>query len=120
MAPELLRGDKTYTEAVDIYSMAMVLFEALTLEIPYDGFHVGQLVVLVSQKVGVLAQLALPSNADVVCCCEQEQRPQLWHAMDDQEQAAQDLMARCWVHHPGDRPRAAQLIEELRVIIDAC
>ena len=52
MAPELLRGDKTYTEAVDIYSIAMVLFEALTLEIPFDGLHVGQLVVLVSQRVG--------------------------------------------------------------------
>ena len=60
MAPELLRGDQTYTEAVAIYSMAMVLFEALTLEIPYDGFHVGQLVVLVSQKVGVPTQSAPP------------------------------------------------------------
>jgi serine/threonine protein kinase len=39
-----------YTEAVDIYSTAMVMFEALTLETPFDGMHVGQLVMLVANQ----------------------------------------------------------------------
>jgi hypothetical protein len=74
----------------------MVLFEALTMEIPYDGLHIGQLVVLVSQ---------------------QEQRPQLWHPEDEHEKAAQELMARCWAHVPEERPKAAMLVKDLAKII---
>jgi len=95
MAPELLRGDKTYTEAVDIYSLAMVIFEALTLETPFDGFHVGQLVMLVAN---------------------QGSRPQLWHTPSSAEKAAQGLMVRMWAAEAAERPSADDVVREMRSI----
>ena len=35
-APEILRKEKSFTEKADIYSWALLLYEMLTLETPFD------------------------------------------------------------------------------------
>jgi serine/threonine-protein kinase CTR1 len=97
MSPELLRGDKTYNESVDIYSLAMVMFEAMTLETPFDGMHVGQLVMLVAQ---------------------QNNRPQLWYTVAPAEKKAQELMMRMWAAEVTERPGADEVVTELRSICE--
>jgi serine/threonine protein kinase len=36
MAPEILRGEK-YSSAADVYSFGVILWEMMTLDIPYRG-----------------------------------------------------------------------------------
>jgi serine/threonine protein kinase len=83
-----------YTEAVDIYSLAMVFFEAWTHETPFENFHLGQ----IALEVGIRGH-----------------RPQLWHVPSSQKvyQAFQDLMVRCWAQEPERRPKALEVAQEL-------
>jgi len=43
MAPEILRNEK-YTEAADVYSFGVILWELVTCEIPHRGRSVPQIV----------------------------------------------------------------------------
>ena len=43
MAPEILRGEK-YTEAADVYSFGVILWELVTGDIPHRGRSVPQIV----------------------------------------------------------------------------
>jgi len=43
MAPEILRGEK-YTEAADVYSYGMVVWEMLTRKVPYYGLSSIQII----------------------------------------------------------------------------
>jgi serine/threonine protein kinase len=92
MAPELIRGEGQYTEAVDIYSLAMVVFEAWTHETPFSDMHMGQIALYVGM---------------------QGKRPQLWYCVDPVHQALQDLMVRCWDQEPEKRPKAIDVATEL-------
>ena len=42
MAPEILRGEK-YTSAADVYSFGVILWEMLTLDIPFKGRSIAQI-----------------------------------------------------------------------------
>ena len=42
MAPEILRGEK-YTSAADVYSFGVILWEMMTLDIPYKGRSIPQI-----------------------------------------------------------------------------
>jgi len=49
MAPEVLRGE-VYDEKADIYSYGMILWEIISLEIPYYGINPYKLISLVAEK----------------------------------------------------------------------
>ena len=87
----------TYTEAVDVYALAMVFFEALTLEIPWNGYHVGQMVTAVAH-----------SGA----------RPQLWQTTSQSEARMQKLMERCWAQEAEARPKMKEVCEEMKSIMN--
>jgi len=42
MAPEILRGEK-YTEAADVYSFGVILWEMITGDIPFMGRSIAQI-----------------------------------------------------------------------------
>jgi serine/threonine protein kinase len=92
MAPELLNAQSTYTKKVDVYSFGMTMFEALTHEVPFLGLHMGQIVMTVVHD---------------------KERPQLWQTGTAAEQAAQDLMVRCWQDLPEDRPATQDIVSLL-------
>jgi tRNA A-37 threonylcarbamoyl transferase component Bud32 len=96
MAPELLNAQATYNKQVDVYSLGMTIFEALTHEVPFNGMHMGQIVMTVVHDV---------------------QRPQLWQTATGAEQAAQDLMVRCWAQLPEDRPPIQQVVSDLDAVM---
>jgi tRNA A-37 threonylcarbamoyl transferase component Bud32 len=96
MAPELLSAQATYTESVDVYALAMVFFEALTLEIPWNGYHVGQMVTAVAH-----------SGA----------RPQLWPTTSHAESRMQKLMQKCWSQEAHLRPTMPDVCKEMKDIM---
>jgi hypothetical protein len=89
-------AQKFYTEAVDVYALAMVFFEALTHEIPWNGYHVGQMVTAVAH-----------SGA----------RPQLWACMSEAESRLQKLMVQCWAQEAEDRPKMNEVCAEIKSIL---
>eukprot|EP00935_MAST-01C_sp_MAST-1C-sp1_P001961 g1961.t1 len=96
MAPELLSAQASYTEAVDVYALGMVFFEALTHEVPWNGYHIGQMVTAVAQ-----------SGA----------RPQLWNCTSEAESRLQKLMTRCWSQEAKDRPLMDEVCAEVKSIL---
>jgi serine/threonine protein kinase len=97
MAPEILRTEDTYTAAVDVYAMGMVIFEALTAEFPFDGMPLGQL----SVKVAI-----------------EGKRPQLWPPSGPAEQMLQQIMVKCWAQEASARPRCRDVIKDLQNALD--
>ena len=98
MAPEILRAEGTYTSSVDVYSMGMVIFEALTGEYPFEGLHLGQLTLKVAME---------------------GRRPQLWMPASEGEKMMQQIMTRCWAQEPTDRPDTKQLADDVNQALKA-
>jgi serine/threonine protein kinase len=96
MAPEMLRGEGSYTEAVDVYAFAMLMFETFTHDVPFANAHMTKITLAVAIK---------------------GERPQLWHAVNRTHGAVQDLLVRCWAQDPQERPGAAQVALELGMIL---
>lgn len=80
MAPEVATGH--YTEKADIYSFAMVLFEIVCQEIPFEELEPGEVL-----------QHAMDGN-----------RPDLEAIPPGCPDAVCTLMERCWRHAPSERP----------------
>jgi len=94
MAPECFIGDK-YDEKVDIYSYAMVLFEIICREIPFEDED--------SSRVGARAV--------------QGDRPDLDAVSPQCPEGLSSLMIRCWAPRPSDRLSFAQIcvmLEQIR------
>ncbi|GAM23863.1 hypothetical protein SAMD00019534_070380 [Acytostelium subglobosum LB1] len=88
MAPESFRGEK-YTEKVDIYSFAILLWELITLKDPYCGMEPLRMAFLAN-----MYDYRPPLN----------QIPSQW----------QQLISRCWHPKPEQRPS----FKEILVLID--
>jgi len=92
MAPEVHAG--RYCEKADVYSYAMVLFEILCREIPFEDKKPHQVCLLtVSGK-----------------------RPDLEAVPPDCPRSLSQLMIRCWDHEPAARPSFAEVLDVLRQI----
>lgn len=90
MAPEVFTGT-CYDEKVDVYSYAMILFEILCREIPFEEeepANVGRLTV-------------------------QGERPDLEAVPPDCPELLRDLMIGCWAHDPRKRPHFDEIMEYL-------
>eukprot|EP00929_Paragymnodinium_shiwhaense_P029315 TRINITY_DN16823_c0_g1_i1.p1 TRINITY_DN16823_c0_g1~~TRINITY_DN16823_c0_g1_i1.p1 ORF type:complete len:417 (-),score=122.96 TRINITY_DN16823_c0_g1_i1:105-1355(-) len=93
MAPEVLAGDD-YNEKVDVYSFAMVLFEIICREIPFEY----------EEPAGV---------RDLVI---QGARPDLEAVPPNCPKAMKQLMVQCWNQEREKRPSFEELIKMLEAI----
>mmetsp|Transcript_89217 Transcript_89217/g.257250 ORF Transcript_89217/g.257250 Transcript_89217/m.257250 type:complete len:295 (+) Transcript_89217:47-931(+) len=87
MAPEVVAGN-TYDEKVDVYSFAMILFEIICREIPFED----------------------EETADVGRLTLQGQRPDLEAVPPDCPKHLFDLMIACWDASPAKRPPFADIL----------
>ena len=79
-----------YTKAGDVYAFAIIVYEILTLQIPFEGLTYG----MICKKVSV--------NGD---------RPEFKYPIPD---CYHSLIARCWAQDPEERPTFEQIVEELK------
>eukprot|EP00727_Mastigamoeba_balamuthi_P010004 m51a1_g5626 putative flag-tagged protein kinase domain of mitogen-activated protein kinase kinase kinase (1200) ;mRNA; f:791973-798029 len=87
MAPEVLRNE-TYTEKVDVYSFALVVFEVFTRETPYINMDVEQ----IKEAVGYKAL-----------------RPKMPETVPA---AIKELIQKCWSQLPESRPSFKDIINQ--------
>eukprot|EP01103_Thecamoeba_quadrilineata_P020812 TRINITY_DN914_c0_g1_i1.p1 TRINITY_DN914_c0_g1~~TRINITY_DN914_c0_g1_i1.p1 ORF type:complete len:971 (+),score=312.70 TRINITY_DN914_c0_g1_i1:27-2939(+) len=88
-APEVLQGD-TYTEAADVYSYGIILWELATRKIPFDdvpSYNLANLVTSGSRP---------PEPTD-----------------DDVPSEFTEIMRACWSARPSQRPSASQVIRSI-------
>jgi len=90
MAPEILVGE-IYDHHADVFSFAMVMFEVLCREVPFEDFSV--------QKVA----LTVASGG----------RPDMEAVPPDCPALLVHLMVRCWAHEPRSRPDFTKIIAVL-------
>ncbi|XP_072039925.1 LOW QUALITY PROTEIN: uncharacterized protein [Amphiura filiformis] len=88
MAPELLENATELTPKVDVYSFAIILWEMLTRDSPYEGLSVFQ----VLERVRRNKRLEIPSS-----CPEPLRR----------------LICACWEHKPNKRPSFKDILISL-------
>jgi serine/threonine protein kinase len=92
MAPEVLRSEPA-NEKSDIYSYGIILYELMTLKVPWEGSNA-------MQVVGAVAfqdkRLKVPEGT----------HPKI-----------AELMTQCWLQTPGERPSFEQILSVLRDVI---
>lgn len=93
MAPEVFASGK-YDEKVDVYSFAMILFEIICREIPFED-----------EEPAAVGRLTV-----------QGQRPDLEAVPPDCPKALQDLMIRSWAPEPHLRPAFPYILELLQTV----
>lgn len=89
MAPELLGGQTSYDEKIDVYSYAIVLWELMAKKTPYQGMESGQIV----------GQVLL-----------NDLRPTI---PDDTPHPWRELMEACWTRDPRQRPSFHEILKIL-------
>jgi len=96
MAPEVLAGGH-YDEKVDVYSYAMVMFEIICLELPFDD----------------------EDEACIPRLVAQGSRPDLEAVPPDCPRFLAQLMMGCWAHNPAQRPGFERVLRILNAAVAA-
>ena len=91
MAPEMFAGG-SYTEKVDVYSFAMVLFELFARELPFAGTDSFSVPLQVTKGL----RPKLPKHV-----------PKVWAK----------LIAQCWHDKPSKRPTFERISDSIRAIV---
>lgn len=86
MAPEILRSEK-YTSAADVYSFGVILWEMLTLDIPFKGRSIPHITGMVGYhretlKVPSQCNSSLRKIVNNCLLYEPERRPHFEHIVD--------------------------------------
>lgn len=90
MAPELLGGQSSYDEKIDVYAYAIVLWEILVKKLPYQGLESSQ---IVGQVLLNDMRPGIPPTA-----------PPSWR----------NLIEMCWARDPRSRPPFSKILRILR------
>jgi len=90
MAPEVFAGND-YDESVDVYSYAMVMFEALCQEVPFED-----------TDPGLIGQLTVKGV-----------RPDLGRVPKDCPPMLLQVMVACWAHEAQSRPKFKLVLDRL-------
>ena len=98
MAPEMFRGDQNYTNAVDVYSFGMVLWELATREVPWSS---------------ELRSNELQFFVDLSLALQQGRRPRIPDTVIAEHNVFVALMQRCWAGDPVDRPTFSEAANDL-------
>jgi serine/threonine protein kinase len=88
MSPELIRGSGKYTAKIDAYAFGTLLWEMLTMKIPYHKMSSKQIETLVLKG----ERPAIPPSTP---------------------QELTDLIESCWKASPEDRPTFSQILEKI-------
>jgi len=125
MAPELLLGKSSYTTAVDIYSLAIIMWELYSLKRPFSNIAASRMKAEVGlNEVGVtLMQLIScpppPAHCLRSLCTVMQVRPPLPLPQGLCTPALEDLMALCWHSDESQRPTALSLFGRLQQLEQA-
>lgn len=95
MAPEVLSGN-SYSEKVDVYSFAIVMYEVLCRWIPFEGSGLEPVSIAVAVTSG--------------------RRPDLRRMPSDCPSDLKRLMITCWTHNPAMRPAFDEILEMLKQV----
>ena len=88
MAPEIF-SKETYSKATDVYAFAFILYEIFTLETPFKGCQMMQIVAEVVKGIRPIIN-------------------------DDVPDYFRDLIQRCWAEDPECRPSFEEIVDELK------
>jgi serine/threonine protein kinase len=98
MAPEVFRGDQTYTSAVDVYSFGIVMWELATREVPWASE-------LPSGELNQFIHLNLALQTG--------RRPVIPTSVSVEHSSFVAVMKKCWAGDPADRPPFSEAVEDL-------
>ncbi|PWA59556.1 serine/threonine-protein kinase CTR1 [Artemisia annua] len=92
MAPEVLRGEPA-DEKSDVYSFGVILWELLTMQLPWNGLGAAQVVGAVAFQN---RKLAIPANTSPILA---------------------SLMESCWADDPVERPSFTSIMSTLKKLL---
>jgi serine/threonine protein kinase len=101
LPPELLDGERG-TQACDIFALGVVLWELMTLQMPWENVNPWAIVGGIRQG----RRLEIPNRDDIPSAVPS-------NALYDQYIC---LMQKCWAQRPGDRPKVEEVVSSLRQI----
>ena len=89
MAPEISTDEK-YSKSSDVYAFSFIVYELLTLEVPFKNFSIQKIFKM------IVSQGYRPKIKEDIPICYKE------------------LIEKCWSQNPDERPTFEQIIDDLK------
>ncbi|WIA09456.1 hypothetical protein OEZ85_008857 [Tetradesmus obliquus] len=107
IAPEIIKSPGNVTEAADVYSFGVIMWELWAMQEPFAGVHIHALLHQLTTHGGL--SLAVPGSAEWGDAAAPPEPALGWSA----------LMQRCWRAEPAARPSSRELVGELEEMMAA-